>query len=232
MSLERLIENWLFTPDPFDCWRPDPRTQPHQPQRPGHPRPKRPRASPAPFRLNLEDAALEIIGAAKDDDNRDEAMIWEAGRIHGPEGDRATELAIECALAALEDGEPLSWWDAEWTADDGLAAMSAVFARDDFRDADRRRMWAEDAATDAASETDPEWLAYDEAVASFKAAEQEWYAAAIRRGREVSGYASEAEHRAAVTSPADRLFKKLESRVAEAYAVERFQYMLMQNNRR
>lgn len=207
MSLERLIESWIFTPDPFDCWRPGQRTQPRQPQRPGHPRPKRPRSSPAPFRLNLEDAALEIIGAAEDDDNREEAMIWEAGRIHGPEGDMATGLAIECAVNALKDGEPLSWWDAEWTADDGIAAMSAVYARDDFRDADRRRMWAEDEATDAAPETDPEWLAYDEAVAAFKLAEQEWLEAALRRGREVSGYASEAEHRAAVVSPADRLLE-------------------------
>jgi hypothetical protein len=205
MNLERLIEAAWLGPEPFDCWKPYQHTKPQAPTRPAYPRPARPRAVPAPFRLDLADTARDIFDAAEDDNNREEAMIWDAGRIHGPEGDRATALTIECALSALEDGEPLSWWEPEWTAADGIAAMRAASVREAHHDADERRRWAENRATDAAPETDPGWAAYDASFAAFKVAEQEWHAAAARRGREVSGYASEAEHRAAVVSPWDQL---------------------------
>lgn len=203
-------------PDPFACWKPDSLRRPRKPQQPAYPRPERPRAKPIRFAMGLDGAALDIVWAAERDRNREEAMIWEAGRIHGPEGDRATSLTIECALCALEDGAPYSWWEPEWTYEDGAAAIRAVDAREKHDWDDERRCHAENLAIDAAPETDPEWAAYDAAMVQYQVAMAEWQAKAIENGRKVSGYASEAEHRKAVRSPFGEVIRLIEATASRA----------------
>lgn len=197
MSTETILLAVGMLPGPLDIWSERTRARPERPRQPMHPRPRRRQPAPAKgasAHLDAPDHVLEIIHAAMDEDACHEAMIWEAGRIHGPKGLDAADLVLDCAAEFLEDGTPPSWWCPDWQPDDIWEARRAIDAADKAANADRERYTREQRAIQAEPCSDAAWRHYDEAAAAYPARLAAYVEGVRSRARRVTGYASREEH--------------------------------------
>lgn len=196
MNAETTLRVLGMLPGPLDIWSENTHSRPLRPARPNHPRPKRRRPSAMRTAWQCLDAhpdILQLIYMAEDEDACHEAMIWEAGRIHGPEGLDAADLVLELAAEAIEGGEPPTWWE-DWTVDDIDTARAAIQRACHEAGADRKRFRDELRAIDAEPCADPAWRKYDEERTAYPARLDAYRQKVRQRAREVTGYESREEH--------------------------------------
>jgi len=196
MNSETALRALGMLPGPLDIWSENTHNRPLRPVRPTHPRPKR--RQPAPARsvwqcLDAHPDILCLIGMAGDEDSCHEAMIWEAGRIYGPEGIDAASLVLALAAASIEGGNPPTWFG-DWTVEDIYTAQAAIQRARHDAASDRKRFREESRAIASEPCTDPAWREYDEKCAAYPARLDAYRQNVRQRAREVTGYESREEH--------------------------------------
>jgi len=197
-AVESILSVLGFFPGPLWPWDIE-QGKPEEPRAPRHQRPHR----PLPTSISVWDALRAvatpeeraILSDAEDEDACHEMMIWEAGRIHGPEGLTAAALVLELTLGAIEEGRTPAWWDPEEHRPEvALSAMRAAPKAEALRRESQAAVARQQRDILAAPDADPAWRAYDDERATYPARLAAWEAMRTRKAQEITGYATREEH--------------------------------------